>query len=472
MRIFILVQGLIESSDSIGYDSVFQYRLFKQLGYKVNLFSGTYKSENHPDVIIEDIKDLDLSVNRLNPSLIVYHWCDGWDIVDEYLLNIKIPIIIRWHNNTPPWFLAPYSLRCLRLTMRGYNNIFAISKLNSVVFWVNSNFTKEQLVFLGINANRIAVVYPASYYVERKINNRSLEFKNANCINLLFVGRVVSHKGHNHVLLVASYLKKLTNKTVNVKFPGRMNDAFKGYISGLIKLAESLGINLELPGEVSQADLDNFYKEADVFLCLSEHEGFGLPVIEAMQMGLPVVGYRTTAIAELLREHPLACDSLDYAEIAKKIISLQDDSFKQSIIEFQFTRILPGFSKEIIVKQIHDGLKVANNVRSYPKEFNDVSKEFPVNFVTLYDINAYNFLLKQAGNIDNIHNMDDCMYCKSLAYSAESVSSVYGKIASFLRKIIVKLSYGFIRAHYESQASIRSQLKVINEKLDAMKDRF
>ena len=65
-----------------------------------------------------------------------------------------------------------------------------------------------------------------------------------------------------------------------------------GYLLELANLAEDLNVKLVLKGEVKQNALVALYEECDAFVCLSEHEGFGLPVFEAMRMGLPVIGLR------------------------------------------------------------------------------------------------------------------------------------------------------------------------------------
>ena len=77
-------------------------------------------------------------------------------------------------------------------------------------------------------------------------------------------------------------------------------------------VSEALRVkNVVLTGHVAQDDLLAYYEAADVFVCLSEHEGYCVPLVEAMHAGVPVIAYAAGAVEEtldgggvLLREKP------------------------------------------------------------------------------------------------------------------------------------------------------------------------
>jgi cytochrome P450 len=116
-------------------------------------------------------------------------------------------------------------------------------------------------------------------------------------IRLLFVSRVVAHKGHRHVVMFAGALQRALDREVSVTFLGR-DDPATTLKSDLYALGESEGVEVLLKGEVSEEELVYAYRQADLFVCFSEHEGFGMPIFEAMRLGLPVMCLGRTALRD------------------------------------------------------------------------------------------------------------------------------------------------------------------------------
>ena len=94
------------------------------------------------------------------------------------------------------------------------------------------------------------------------------------------------------------------------------------------------------PGHISEAELAAYYRTADLFWSMSEHEGFCAPMIEAMWFGMPVVAYRSSAIPETLGDAGLMFSSKrDALAVAVTIRTvLADDDLKASILARQDAR--------------------------------------------------------------------------------------------------------------------------------------
>ena len=75
-------------------------------------------------------------------------------------------------------------------------------------------------------------------------------------------------------------------------------------------------------GSVSDAALDSEYASADAFVCMSRHEGFCVPIIEAMEAGLPVVARRAGAVSETLGQGGVLLDDPTPSDMAEAIIAL------------------------------------------------------------------------------------------------------------------------------------------------------
>lgn len=493
-NIYLIAQGLIEKSDSIGYDLAFQYRLFKQWGFSVRVFTGQHRQNLYADMPIENIDRLAI-VMKEQPALIIYHWVDGWKEIDEWLATLSTPVIIRWHNNTPPWFFAPYSLDTTARTTRGFQSILRVAESSdSIKFWVNSEFTRHQLEILGVSSNRIQVTYPASHYIEHgnKAYDDDKEIvaktKTDDNIRLLFVGRITPHKGYHHVILAAYILQKLLGKKVDICFPGRPDNSMPKYLRYIRSLSDDLKLSVHFPGEVDLDELHKLYRTSHAFVALSEHEGFGLPILEAMRMKLPVVGYKSTAVASLLEDHPLACDQLDYFEIAKKLAVAVQPDIRSAIIKLQTETILPHFSRKIIENQLsvaigHDkpwkeniiedreSLETINKallawesvsqpIMSLPPS----CKDYPNHYVTCYDILAYDTLLRcKEKNPEETDLWDEAMRIKFSSHR-----SLLGPFIIFLKKMVLGLQDGMIRTIAKSNARLERKMLELDKKLDRL----
>jgi glycosyltransferase involved in cell wall biosynthesis len=107
------------------------------------------------------------------------------------------------------------------------------------------------------------------------------------------------------------------------------------------RLREKLGSEgIAFTGSITEASLAAHYREADVYVCLSEHEGFGLPLIEAMRAGVPVVAYDAGAVAETLGGSAVLMRTLDprvIAEVVARVAS--DEDLRKELIGRQYDRV-------------------------------------------------------------------------------------------------------------------------------------
>ena len=322
-NIAIIVQGLFEKSDSIGYDAKFEFKLLKELygESKVRIFSERFDAKLHKDISIEPMADYWTHLDNTPNLTTIYHYCDGWPEVDDFILTSDRLFVVRWHNNTPPWFYGVTHRRSVERTVRGFRTIVNFIACKNVQFWVNSNFTLEQLRALGADQSQGAVVYPGSRFLVHARHQQPeadaadtspVVAKADRPIGLLFVSRVVAHKGHRHVVAFAGALRRALDREVSVTFLGRDEPATT-LKSDLIALGKDNDVEVLLKGEVSEKVLQAAYASADIFVCFSEHEGFGMPVFEAMRTGVPVICWGRTALGELMQHHPFTLRDLDFA---------------------------------------------------------------------------------------------------------------------------------------------------------------
>ncbi|MFW7268338.1 glycosyltransferase family 4 protein [Gluconacetobacter sp. Hr-1-5] len=357
MKIAFLVQGLFEISDSIGFDCVYQYRLLRDMpgGETARLFAERFDQARHPDVPIEDLPQFHAWCDENPDGIIIYHYCGAWPEIDDFLRGRPTRAVIRWHNNTAPWFYLSQSTH-LSHTLAGFENIVALAQAPHLRFWVNSDFTRDQFAALGGDPGRCTTVFPASRYLTAATSpDRTPQrrvFPQEGPINLVFVSRVVAHKGHRSIVAIARRVAALTGRPVIVRFAGREDEVKKD----IAAFAAKLQVDVRFLGEISEAELSALYNQSDALLCLSEHEGFGLPVFEAMRCDLPVVAWRNTALDALLAEHPLAFEHYDLNLFAAAVASLADPLVHSQVLDAQH-HIREHYSPRVVREQITQGLR-------------------------------------------------------------------------------------------------------------------
>ena len=121
-------------------------------------------------------------------------------------------------------------------------------------------------------------------------------------VNFLFVGRIAPNKKIEDHIRLAEHYKRYVDAYYRFIFVGR-TDAVPRYYStirALIAQYQLLNERFIFTGPVPDEDLAVYYRKAAVYVSLSEHEGFCVPLVEAMAAGVPVLAYAAAAVPETL----------------------------------------------------------------------------------------------------------------------------------------------------------------------------
>jgi glycosyltransferase involved in cell wall biosynthesis len=118
---------------------------------------------------------------------------------------------------------------------------------------------------------------------------------------LLFVSRVAPNKRHDDLVRVLAALRATAQPQARLCIVGRTTDT-EDYVTALQQLARDLGVSdaVEWAGRLDDDAVGDLYARASVFVCASEHEGFCVPLLEAMAFSVPVVAYAGGAVPDTL----------------------------------------------------------------------------------------------------------------------------------------------------------------------------
>jgi glycosyltransferase involved in cell wall biosynthesis len=169
---------------------------------------------------------------------------------------------------------------------------------------------------------------------------------------LLYVGRVAPNKRIDD-LIKAFYFYRRLDAASRLLVVGSAVDT-EGYLAGCQKLAAELGVAdaVVFTGSVSQAELCTYYRLASVYLSMSEHEGFGVPLVEAMHFGLPIVAYAAAGIPGTLGGAGLPVAEKDFPTVAELIHQVViEPVLRDAVVAGQRER-LKAFDREVIGHQL------------------------------------------------------------------------------------------------------------------------
>ncbi len=163
--------------------------------------------------------------------------------------------------------------------------------------FADSAFNAAELIGLGFPVCRVVPVLferaPTSIEPDPQLLER---LRAGDVRHWLFVGQVGAHKAQHDIIKALSCYRTTIDENVELHIVGRpMGNAYR---SALVRFVEDLGLSkvVHFPGSVSPEALAAYYAGASVFVCCSDHEGFCVPIIEAMGRGVPVVAYGAAAV--------------------------------------------------------------------------------------------------------------------------------------------------------------------------------
>ncbi|MEE1242773.1 MAG: glycosyltransferase, partial [Frisingicoccus sp.] len=176
-------------------------------------------------------------------------------------------------------------------------------------------------------------------------------------VNIVFTGRVAPNKKHEDLIAAFAYYKKNINPKSRLILVGN-HLMTPGYYPRLSNYIEKLGVeDVVFTGHIRFDEILAYYKIADVFLCLSEHEGFCVPLVEAMYFDVPIVAYDSCAIGETLGGSGLLLPEKDPAVVAEAInLIMEDRELREKLIMGQRKR-LEDFQHDKIKEQFLNAIR-------------------------------------------------------------------------------------------------------------------
>jgi FkbM family methyltransferase len=294
--------------------------LLRNLGYISDIFV-----EHVDPTLADQIRPMEELPTHADYVLILRHSM-GYDALGT-ILKLPAAKILIYHNITPSSLLT--GLPVLQKYSRLGRQQLASLIPHVVATLGDSDYNVIELNNVGFsNARTCSLLFNINDIFERH-NSTLVEdrFSKSDTFTIIFVGRIIESKGQYE--LIQAYLQfcKMYHQPSRLVLVGRQDGASAEYASKLENIIESSGLKAQivLTGLVSDAERDAWYHAADIYVSLSQHEGFGIPLIEAMAFSVPVLAWPAGAIPYILNNSAQVLRSRDGDVVASAIMTLAVD---------------------------------------------------------------------------------------------------------------------------------------------------
>jgi glycosyltransferase involved in cell wall biosynthesis len=322
--------------DAVGNSAWSFHRFLQEKGIESRIIALTI-DDNIKDraTFFKDYKD-----HPTPGSIKILHFAIPSELTDFFLETPGKKAMI-YHNITPPYFFVDFSEHLVRFTHEGRKHLERLNQCFDLSIAVSA-FNAEDLRLLRfgnvhvspllVNLEDYDTPHSAAYYNLFKDERK----------NIIFIGRITPNKRIEDLIKVLFFYKKYLSPCIRLLIAGSSRTLPK-YFHAVRDLASRFYLTSEdivFTGHIPFAELLSVYRLGDVFLSMSEHEGFCLPLIESGYFQVPVVAYDAGAVTETLGGSGLVFTEKKVDQVAVLVEQvLEDRSLRAKLNALQLKRL-------------------------------------------------------------------------------------------------------------------------------------
>ncbi len=341
----------IAYGDAVSNDALSMSDVLEEMGFENEIYAINIDSR---------VAGRAVQINKLktnNNDILIFHMSTGSQLSQRVNgLPNKTKVMV-YHNITPAKYFLKYSSVAYDLCFTGrdqlttLNNTFAMSL-------ADSEYNRVELEELDYkNTYELPIILKFDDY-KTEPDKKSIERYNDGYVNILFVGRIAPNKKQEDIIKSFFMYKKYINPKSRLFLIGS-HSGMEKYVQALNQLVIDLDLSdVYMPGHTSFKETIAYYKLASVFLCMSEHEGFCVPLIESMFFNVPIIAFEAAAIPGTLGNSGVMIKKKNYEFVAELIdMVVTDKELREKIIASQTERL-----------KAFDEKKVKEHFRNYFKK--------------------------------------------------------------------------------------------------------
>jgi glycosyltransferase involved in cell wall biosynthesis len=321
--------------DATGTHTLLLRDILRKAGWRSEIFAEAI----HDDLAAEAYKHW-MYPDHASPGDVHIYQFSTSSAVAGFLAERSEPLIVDFHNFTGPEHFAAWEPQTEARAARAHDELALLAR-RARLGLADSHFNERDLQRAGYQRTMVIPVLvdyrrvgAGSAPDARVAAELEATKEESGGTDILFVGRIVPSKGQHELVKALWAYRRLYDPAARLHLVGGTSSF--GYLKALRGFVQDLGLVgvVRITGEVSDSALAAYFAAADVYLSLSAHEGFGVPLIEAMEAGVPVVARAVGAVAETVGDAALLVPTSDPSYIAAALWRVRsDETLRQQLVE-------------------------------------------------------------------------------------------------------------------------------------------
>jgi glycosyltransferase involved in cell wall biosynthesis len=321
--------------DAIG-DSARRVRdLLRAMGHESDLYALTIDED-----LRRDVRRFEDPAARRG-DLTILHYALPSPMTGAFA-SLRSGRVLQYHNVTPAAYFAPYDPSLFRLAALGRQELATLVGHVDLALG-DSEYNRQEIVSLGFARTGVFPIAVDTRRITQPARRPALEqMLDDGLVNFLFVGRIAPNKKIEDHIRLAEVYKRYIDAYYRFIFVGRFDAVPRYYsmIRALMAEYRFLNDRFVFTGPIPDQELAVYYRHAAVYVSLSEHEGFCVPLVEAMAADVPVLAYAAAAVPETLGGAGVQFAPKDLEVAAELLGTLAfDDDVRARVIAGQRRRL-------------------------------------------------------------------------------------------------------------------------------------
>jgi glycosyltransferase involved in cell wall biosynthesis len=304
---------------AVGGHMVHLRRLCHDLGWESEIFAEHLR---HPDQGGREHH----SYGRLaRPGdVLIYHVAVGSGVAD-FVAARPETLVVDHHNITPAAYFEVWEPPVVHGIAWGRRQLRELAD-RATLGLADSTYNRAELDQLGYGRTAVAPILFDPAELSHEVDPAELERLRVDGTVWLFVGRVAPNKCQHDLIKAFAVYRRVYEPNAVLRIIGPSSS--DSYLAALHRLVDGLdlGGSVDIVGRVPDATLGAHYRTADIFVSLSEHEGFLVPPLEAMHHGVPVVAFAAGAVPETVGSAGLCLATKGPGTVAAAVHRVLDDA--------------------------------------------------------------------------------------------------------------------------------------------------
>ena len=334
--------------DAIGNHILQCQAVLREMGFRSDLYVGdAWREVEH---LTTPFRELEGGPD----TWLLYHASTGSPIAD-FLRERPEPKLLDYHNITPAEQFGPWEPH-VGVELQAARRQLAELRDHTRLAFADSSYNERELIDLGYQPTAVVPILFDVTTFEQRVDGRVVD-KLRSAVKgatWLFVSRIAPNKAHHDLMKAFAVYRRVYDADAHLRIVG--GSASHRYLTALHDLRSALQLDdaVEFTGNVSDELKAAHFDAADVYVSTSDHEGFGVTLLEAMHHGLPVVAYGSSAVPETMGDGGICLPRKDASTVAAAVHRVLTDAAVRTSLVAAGHRRVAAFDLSITRARLRD----------------------------------------------------------------------------------------------------------------------